>query len=131
MIVALHVVAAISALLALQGAAGVVLAVALLALGLAAARSRALMMAARSVRAIELESANGAVLELANGERLSAQVAGRRYVSRFMVNVPVVQPVRRTILVFRGMLADDAFRRLRIWALWGKLPGVAGKQLLS
>jgi hypothetical protein len=37
--------------------------------------------------------------------------------------------VRRTILVTRDMLAGDAFRRLRIWALWGRLPAVAAKQL--
>jgi hypothetical protein len=48
-----------------------------------------------------------------------------------MVNIPVVRPVRRTILVFRDMLGEDSFRCLRIWALWGKVPGVAGKQLPS
>ena len=27
------------------------------------------------------------------------------------------------------MLGRADFRRLRLWALWGKLPAVAGKQL--
>ena len=36
------------------------------------------------------------------------------------------RPVRRTILVSRDMLAGDAFRRLRVWALWGRLPATSG-----
>ena len=66
---------------------------------------------------------------LASGERFRAEVAERRYVSRFMVSILLRRPVRRTILVTRDMLACDLFRRLRIWAVWGKLPGVAAKQL--
>jgi hypothetical protein len=27
------------------------------------------------------------------------------------------------------MLAPHEFRRLRLWALWGRVPGVAGEQL--
>jgi hypothetical protein len=34
----------------------------------------------------------------------------------------------RTVLVTRDMLTVEEFRRLRLWALWGKLP-VAAKQL--
>jgi hypothetical protein len=29
------------------------------------------------------------------------------------------------------MLEPREFRRLRIWALWGRLPGVAGEQLVG
>jgi hypothetical protein len=36
----------------------------------------------------------------------------------------------RTILVTRDMLGASEFRRLRLWALWGKLP-VAAKQLAA
>jgi hypothetical protein len=45
------------------------------------------------------------------------------------VNLPILAPARRTLLVTPDMLGIDSFRRLRIWALWGKLAGVAGKQL--
>ena len=36
------------------------------------------------------------------------------------------------VLVARDMLDPEMFRRLRVWALWGRVPGgeaVAGKQL--
>jgi hypothetical protein len=35
--------------------------------------------------------------------------------------------VRRTLLITRDMAGADAFRRLRIWALWGKLPAAGGE----
>jgi hypothetical protein len=130
MIVAAHAAAAAGALAALPGPAGWALAAGLAGLGFASARSRALLKAAQSVRAIELDG-EAVLLELSSGERVPAGVSRRRYVSRFIVNVRVAHPVRRTILVFRDMLAEDSFRRLRIWGIWGKLPGVAGKQLPS
>jgi len=127
-IVALHAAAAACAALVLSGGAGALLAAAFLALGLAAAWSRALLGSRSSVRAIELGEA-GATLELAGGERLPAQLGPRRYVSRYMVTLAVRRPLRRTLLVTADMLSDDSFRSLRIWALWGRLPGVAAKQL--
>jgi hypothetical protein len=60
---------------------------------------------------------------------VASQIAERRYVGRFMVNIPVTRPARRTLVVVPDMLATDSFRRLRVWGVWGKLPGVAGKQL--
>jgi hypothetical protein len=121
LIVALHAAAALSCLAAVPGAGGGLLACALTLLGLAAAWSRALLKSAASVRAIELEGP-GIAINLASGARIVAEVAERRYVTRFMVALPVLRPVRRTILVTRDMLGADSFRALRIWALWGKLP---------
>jgi hypothetical protein len=43
----------------------------------------------------------------------------------------VRRPARRTILVTRDMLEAEEFRRLRLFALWGRLPKVAAKQLLA
>ena len=100
----------------------------MVAAGLATAWSRALLKSASSACAIELE-AGGASFELAGGERFAAQLAERRYVNRFMVALPVQGPVRRTVLVTLDMLGEESFRRLRIWALWGKLPQVAAQQL--
>jgi hypothetical protein len=126
-IVALHLAAALCAVAVLPGAAGVLLAAALVALGAAAAWSRALLRSAASVRGIELDGESIA-LKLASGERFVAELAERRYVTRFVVALPVRRP-RRTVLITRDMLAPDSFRALRLWALWGKVAGVAAKQL--
>jgi hypothetical protein len=127
LIVALHAAAALSILMVLPGVAGATLAAALVALGLSAAWSRALHRSSGSVRGIDLNGSEIA-LNLASGARIVAEVAERRYVTRFVVALPLRRP-RRTILVTRDMLAPDSFRSLRLWALWGKLPGVAAKQL--
>jgi hypothetical protein len=127
-LVVLHAAAALCALAVVPGVAGAASAALLLALGIATAWSRALLRSGSSVRALELA---GPTLEvqLANGASFPAEVAGRRYVTRFVVTLPLRRPVRRTILITRDMAGADLFRRLRIWALWGRLPGVAAKQL--
>ncbi len=127
-LVALHACAALCVLLVLPSFPGGALAICLLALGLAAAWSRALLRSASSVRAIEIE-AGGASFELAGGERIAAQLTRRRYVNRFMVALPVQGRLPRTVLVTLDMLGEESFRMLRIWALWGKLPQVAPQQL--
>jgi hypothetical protein len=131
-VVALHAGAASSVFIVMPTLGGTALAAALLALGLAAAWSRALLRSKASVRALEL-SGPQITLELRSGERLAAELAVPRHVSRFMVTLPVRRPVRRTILVTGDMLKGEEFRRLRLWALWGKLPThlacVAPKQL--
>jgi hypothetical protein len=126
-LVALHAVAGICAVVVLPGVAGVLLAAALLGLGVAAAWSRALLRSAASVRGIELDG-EGIALKLASGDRFVAELGERRYVTRYVVALPVRRP-RRTVLVTRDMLAPDSFRTLRLWALWGKVAGVAAKQL--
>jgi hypothetical protein len=127
-IMALHVAAASSVFIAIPALAGSALAAALLALGLGAAWSRALLRSKASVRALELAGPH-ITLELRSGERLAAELAAPRHVSRFMLTLPVRRPVRRTILVTRDMLEAEEFRRLRLWTLWGRLPKVAPKQL--
>ena len=127
-VIGLHLAAALCVLLVMPAPAGAALAAALAALGAVAAWSRALLRSPLSVRALELEGPK-LELELANGEHIAAELAGRRYVGRFMVSLPILRPVRRTILVTADMAQADSFRRLRIWALWGKLPAVAATQL--
>ena len=126
-IIALHLAAALCAVAVLPGAAGALLAAALAGLGVAAAWSRALLRSAASVRGIELDGESIA-LKLASGDRFVAELGERRYVTRFVVALPVRRP-RRTVLVTRDMLAPDSFRALRLWALWGKVAGVAARQL--
>jgi hypothetical protein len=127
-IVVLHAGAAAAVFTVLPTALGAALAAALSALGLAAAWSRALLRSPESMRALAFGPA-GITLELKNGRSFVAEVGERRHVSRFMVTLPVRRPVRRTILVSRDMLNGEEFRRLRLWALWGRLPKVAPKQL--
>jgi len=129
-ILGLHTAAAASLLAVMPQPLGVALAMAVLALGIAAAWARALHASGASVRALEL-SGNEMVLELRNGRRIRAELGGSRHVSRLMVTLPVRRPVRRTILVTRDMLEAEEFRRLRLWALWGRLPRVAPEQLHS
>ena len=131
-IVAGHIAAAAAVYMALPRAAGVALALALVALGAATAWSRALLRSRSSVRAIEVGGPQ-ATFELASGERLSAIVATRRYVTRHVVALPLRGGLGRTLLVTGDMLSAEEFRRLRIWALWNRLPAarpaVAPKQL--
>jgi len=126
-VIALHAAAAACVLLVLPSGMGGMLALALLLLGGAAAWSRALLRSRSSVRALEISGESLAV-ELAGGEKLSAEAGERRYVSRLFVSIPLRRP-RRTLLVTADMLPPGEFRRLRIWALWGRLPGVAAAQL--
>jgi hypothetical protein len=129
-----HVAAALAVFSALPGVGSAALAVALVALGGAAAWSRALLAAHSSVRAIEIGEAE-ATFELASGARFAAPVAARRYVTRHVVALRLGAPLRRTLLVTTDMLGAAEFRRLRIWALWNRLPaaagGVAAKQLAA
>ncbi len=127
-LVGAHGAAATCAWLALRGVSGALLAAALLALGLAAAWRQALLASGGSVRTLEIDGAR-IILGLANGERLEAQPGERRFVSAFMVALPLRAPVRRTLLVSAGMLDRAGFRRLRVWALWGRLAPVAPAQL--
>jgi hypothetical protein len=102
---------------------GIVIAVLVLALGIAVAWDRALLAAASSPRALEIRVADTVVLELADGSRVSSPVGESRWVSRFCVVLPLRAPGRRTLLLTAGMLAAEPFRVLRLWALWGRVPG--------
>jgi len=136
-IVAAHSAAAVAAYLAVPGAMTALLSALLLVLGIVTAWSRALLAAATSIKVIEVGGPHTAV-ELASGERFVAEVAQRRYVTRYLVALPLRGPSRRTLLVTADMLDPEEFRRLRIWALWNRLPaahlsnaGVAAKQLAA
>jgi hypothetical protein len=87
------------------------------------ARDRALLAGPSSPRALEILAADTVVLELADGSRAPSPVGAARWVSRFCVVLPLHAPRRRTLLLTGGMLAAEPFRVLRLWALWGRLPG--------
>jgi hypothetical protein len=109
--------------------AGISIAALLLALGLAAARDRALLRGMGAVRSIEAVGPGEAVLVLADGRRARATLRGPRRVSRFWVSLPVLAPRPRTLFLTSDMLGAERFRLLRLWALWGRVPGVAPGQL--
>ena len=127
-IVASHAAAALCLAALLPGAAGLGAAALVVLAGAASARKRALLRGRAAVRALEL-GAEELEVRLGSGERFPAELAERRYVGRHMVVLCLRRPVRRTILVTRDMADAQLFRRLRIWALWGKLPIVATKHL--
>jgi hypothetical protein len=133
-IIAAHAAAAACLWLLLPGHPGMALAALVLALGVAAARDRALLAAASSVIGLGLAAGDEAVLHLRDGRRVPAPVGQGRFVSGLCVTLPVRAPGRRSLLVTSGMLEPESFRILRVWALWGRVPGqapVASRQLAS
>ena len=128
LIAGLHALAAGSVFLAFPGVVGTALAALLCALGLAAAWDRALLRGRRSPRALLLPAGGLPGVELAGAVR-SAAGTGLRTVNRFFVALPLEGSTRRSVLVTRDMLDPAGFRRLRLSALWGRLPSVASAQL--
>jgi toxin CptA len=123
-VVLVHGAGAVAALLAAPGTPGLGLAALLLALGAATVWRAALLRAPGSVRALELAEDGAVRLELGSGARTTGRIADRRHVSPWWVVLPV-QASRRVILVTRDMVTPGDFRRLRLWALWGRVPAAA------
>ncbi|HUN68865.1 MAG TPA: hypothetical protein VMU46_08710 [Burkholderiales bacterium] len=128
-ILIIHLTAAGCCLAVSEGWPGIALALLLTALGGAAARDRALLRGARAARAIEIFGSGEARLALADGETIALEPVRGMGVTRYWVALRCGAPGRRGILVTAGMLGAAPLRRLRLWALWGKAAGVAGRQL--
>jgi len=131
-IVAAHAAAAACLWLLLPGYLGGALAALVLALGVVVARDRALLRATASVRGLDLGVGDAAFLLLRDGRRIVATVGKGRLVNRLCVTLAVRAPGRRSLMVTPGMLDPESFRILRLWALWGRVPGqaaVASRQL--
>ncbi len=124
----LHSVAGACLLAVLGGWAGIATASLVLALGCAAAWDRALLRAARSPRAIEIRRTGEALCVLADGKSAMLEPLGSGAVTRYWVALGLRSPARRSLLVPAGMLSVESARLLRLWARWGKLPGVASGQ---
>jgi hypothetical protein len=103
------------------------LALLVVALGAASAWDRALLRGRQSPRSLEVSSDGALEVRLADGARLPA-AGGTRVVNRLLVALILRNSRRKSVLVVAGMLAPEEFRRLRLWALWGR-PGVAPAQL--
>jgi hypothetical protein len=107
------------------GAAGAGAGLLVFLLGALVARDRALLRGRHSVRGVELGEGAAAVFELADGRRLAGSVAARRNVNRWWVTLPLQGGSRHIVVVTRDMLPAGDFRRLRIWALWGRMAPAA------
>ena len=127
-VLGVHGLGAACILAILPGGAGAAAALLLLALGAAAAWDRALLRSRRAPRAIEIDATGAARCILASGEALEALPVGGTGVTRFWVALGLGAGYRRHFLVTADMLDPELFRRLRLWALWGRVPGVAPAQ---
>jgi len=128
LIAGLHGLAGACVAIARPDLIGAVLAALLAALGAAAAWDRALLRGRRSPRTLRVSGDGSLQIELADGASYPVG-AGARTVTRLLVALPLASPVRRSILITADMLDPERFRLLRLWALWGRLPGVASAQL--
>ena len=77
----------------------------------------ALLRAGRSPARIELAPDGGLMLELQDGTVVPGR-PGPRHVTRHWVALRCGNAPGGAILVVADMLPADAFRRLRLWALW-------------
>jgi hypothetical protein len=129
LILILHLVAALCFLTVLTAWAGISAALLIVALGITAAWDRALLRSRRSPSFIEIRSAGEAVCLFANGDSAALEAQGGSTITRHWVSLRLRSPLRGSLLVVAGMLPGESFRLLRLWALWGKIPGVAQQQL--
>lgn len=116
---------------ALPGVAGAALAGLLLGLGLFAAHDRALLRARGSMRALEVGEDDRVELSMWDGSLTHGRASARRHVCRYWVALALGAPARRAVLVTADMLEPAAFRRLRLWALWGEAAHVVPAQRAS
>ena len=104
-----------------------------LALGAVSAWDRALLRGPRSPRVIELPVPGAGVptasVVLANGQTVALRAVRGIGVTRHWVALRPQAFSGGGVLVTAGMLAPAAHRVLRLWALWGRTPGVATARL--
>jgi len=129
LIVVAHAIAAACILTVSTGWLAAGAAALVLSLGVAAAWHRALLRGSRSARAIEIAPSGDASCLFADGSSCPIAARPGGGVNRHWVSLRLQSPWGRSLLVVAGMLPQDGFRMLRLWALWGRLPGVARRQL--
>ena len=130
LILAAHAVAAACFLTTMTGFPGIALAFLILMLGGFAAWDRALLRGSGSPRAIEIQASGAAVVLLANGETVAVRPVRGVGVTRHWVALAAMPFAGRGALVTAGMLGPENARILRLWALWGRTPGVVAGQRL-
>ena len=127
-ILAVHMTAAACILTTMTGSTGIWLAVLILALGGVSAWNRALLRGARSPRAIEISALGTAKVVLASGDSVAVRAVRGMGVTRYWVSLTSLSLTGRSMIVTAGMLGAESARILRLWALWGRAPGVVPEQ---
>ena len=122
-VVAVHGAAALGLLTVLTGWSGHVLAALVTALGVSSVWDRTLLRARGSPGAIEIHADGSAKCLFKNGEAYVLARRGGGSVTRFWVALDLAAPMRKSLFVPGDMLAPGPLRLLRLWALWGQLPG--------
>ncbi len=122
---AVHATAAGCFLATLSGISGPALAALILGLGATSAWERALLRGSGSPRAIEIAASGSAAVILANGKAIPVRAVRGIGVTRYWVALRSKSVAGRSVLVTAGMLGPAQMRMLRLWALWGRLPGLA------
>ncbi len=128
LILAVHAIAAACFLTTMTGFSGISAAFLIFALGCAAAWNRALLRGRRSPRAIEIPATGAALVRLANGETVPVRPVRGIGVTRHWVALASLALAGPSVLVTAGMLGRENARILRLWSLWGRMPGVASGQ---
>ena len=128
-VMAVHATAAGCFLATMTGYAGMALALLMLALGAAAARERALLRGSGAPRAIDIPVSGAAAVILASGEAIAVRPLRGVGVTRHWVALGPGSLAGRAVLVTAGMLAPADMRTLRLWALWGRTPGMGSRRL--
>jgi hypothetical protein len=106
-----------------------VLALLTFALGGVSAWDRALLRGQRSPRAIEIPATGAAVVVLGSGATIAVRAVRGIGVTRHWVALAPLSLAGRSVLITAGMLGPAGARILRLWALWGRTPRVAARQL--
>ncbi len=68
------------------------------------------------------------MLRLGSGETVPVRPVRGIGITRHWVALAALAPAGRSVVVTAGMLGREQARVLRLWALWGRTPGVAAVQ---
>jgi len=129
LIVAVHLFAAACLLTLMTGWQAFLLALLVTTLGFFTAANRALLKGRQAACRIEIGGdSTGATLVFADGRTATVAAVRGVGITRHWVALQTCGPLGRSFLVVAGMLPEATFRLLRLWALWGKVPGVASGQ---
>jgi hypothetical protein len=119
-----HAAAAVCLALAWPAIPGFLAAALVLLLGAVAGWRLGLLRARASPAVLVLGGEGAFSVVLRDGRRIDSG-PGVRFVTRRWVVLRTGSTACRTVLVAAGMLDPAALRRLRVWALWGRVPGRA------
>lgn len=116
-----HALAAMASWLTFGGAAGPAIALLVMTAGAATVHGHALLLASDSPASLVLSSDGNLRIVDRSGLDWTPIADAGCFVNRWAVIVPVSGRTgrRRRVLIVGDMLAEEPFRRLRIWARWG------------